>query len=70
MRRYSIFHVPVMSFYSRALYRDVGLRWKGIGFATETGRTQRRTGSCLLRARAISAVPATRAVIRAAQGHG
>lgn len=33
MRRYSIFHVPVMSFYSKALYRDVGLQWKGVGFA-------------------------------------
>ena len=31
MRRYTIFHLPVLSFYSKALYRDVALRWTGIG---------------------------------------
>jgi hypothetical protein len=29
MRRYSILHIPVMSFFSRELYRDVGLYWRG-----------------------------------------
>ncbi len=33
MKRYSIFHIPVLSFFSRALYRDVCLQWKGTGFA-------------------------------------
>jgi len=33
MKRYSIFHVPVLSFFSRSLYRDVCARWKGTGFA-------------------------------------
>lgn len=32
MKRYSIFHVPVLSFFSKDLYRDVGLQWKGTGF--------------------------------------
>lgn len=33
MKRYSIFHVPVWSFFSKALYQDVCHRWKGTGFA-------------------------------------
>jgi len=33
MRRYCIFHIPVMSFFSKSLYRDVAFRWKGTGFA-------------------------------------
>jgi len=32
MKRYSIFHVPVLSFFSRSLYYDVCHRWKGTGF--------------------------------------
>ncbi len=32
MRRYSIFHPLVMSFYSPSLYRDVADHWTGIGF--------------------------------------
>ena len=32
MRRYSIFHPLVMSFYSPSLYRDVAENWKGVGF--------------------------------------
>jgi hypothetical protein len=30
-RRYNIFHPYVMAFFSRPLYRDVGLNWRGIG---------------------------------------
>lgn len=33
MKRYSILHAPVLSFYSEALYRDVCFRWKGTGLA-------------------------------------
>jgi len=33
MRRYSVIHVPVLSFFSKALYRDVCHQWKGVGFA-------------------------------------
>lgn len=33
MRRYSIFHAPVLSFFSKAFYSDVCHRWKGVGFA-------------------------------------
>ena len=33
MKRYSIFHIPLLAFFSKALYRDVGLRWTGSGFA-------------------------------------
>lgn len=33
MKRFSIIHVPLLSFFSKALYRDVGLNWKGVGFA-------------------------------------
>jgi len=32
MRRYSIFHVPALSFFSKKLYIDVGLNWKGVNF--------------------------------------
>ena len=32
MRRYSILHPFFMSFYSRALYQDVGRRWRGTNF--------------------------------------
>ena len=33
MKRYSIIHVPVLSFFSKSLYRDVCFEWKGTGFA-------------------------------------
>ena len=32
MRKFSIVHVPLLSFYSSELYQDVGLNWKGTGF--------------------------------------
>ncbi len=32
MKKFSIIHIPPCSFYSKELYRDVGLRWKGVGF--------------------------------------
>ncbi|MCH8216703.1 MAG: DUF1189 family protein [Planctomycetes bacterium] len=32
MKRYSMFHVPYMSFYSGDLYWDVCHNWKGVGF--------------------------------------
>ena len=32
MKRYSIVHIPFLSFFSRDLYIDVGLKWKGTGF--------------------------------------
>jgi len=32
MRKFSIIHVPPLSFYSSELYQDVGLNWKGTGF--------------------------------------
>ena len=32
-KKFSIIHLPVLSFFSQALYRDVGLHWKGTGFA-------------------------------------
>ncbi|MCP4352919.1 MAG: DUF1189 domain-containing protein, partial [Desulfobacterales bacterium] len=32
MNQYSIFHIPVFSFFSKSLYRDVCLRWKGTCF--------------------------------------
>lgn len=32
MKKFSIIHVPLLSFFSRELYRDVGLNWKGVGF--------------------------------------
>ena len=33
MKQYSIYHIPVMSFFSKDLYRDVALQWKGTGVA-------------------------------------
>jgi hypothetical protein len=33
MKNYSIFHVPVWSFFSKALYREAALEWQGTGFA-------------------------------------
>ena len=33
MKRYSIIQVPVLSFFSKPLYRDVCLHWRGTGFA-------------------------------------
>jgi hypothetical protein len=32
MKKFSIIHIPLLSFYSRELYQDVGLNWKGVGF--------------------------------------
>jgi hypothetical protein len=32
MKKYSIFHIPILSFFSKDLYRDVGLNWRGTGF--------------------------------------
>ena len=32
MKKYSIFHIPVLSFFSKDLYRDVGLHFKGVNF--------------------------------------
>ncbi|MHC4111217.1 MAG: DUF1189 family protein [Planctomycetota bacterium] len=32
MKKFSIIHLPVLSFFSKDLYRDVGLSWKGICF--------------------------------------
>jgi len=32
MKQYSIFQAPILSFFSKDLYRDVGLHWKGTGF--------------------------------------
>jgi len=32
MKRYSIFHIPVLSFFSKKLYIDVGQNWKGVNF--------------------------------------
>jgi len=32
MKKFSIIHVPLLSFFSGELYRDVGLNWKGVGF--------------------------------------
>ena len=32
MRRYRMFHAPVMSFFSPGFYKDVGLHWKGTCF--------------------------------------
>jgi hypothetical protein len=31
-KRYTIFHVPVLAFFSKELYRDVALRWEGTTF--------------------------------------
>jgi len=32
MRRYSIFHAPALSFFSKKLYIDVSRNWKGVNF--------------------------------------
>ncbi len=32
MKKFSIIHLPLLSFFSKELYRDVGLNWKGVGF--------------------------------------
>jgi hypothetical protein len=32
MRQFSFFHALYLSFFSKALYQDVGRQWKGIGF--------------------------------------
>ena len=32
MKKFSIIHIPVLSFFSKDLYRDVGLYWKGLNF--------------------------------------
>ncbi len=32
MKRYSILHPLVLSFFSQSLYQDVGRNWKGVGF--------------------------------------
>jgi hypothetical protein len=32
MKKFSIIHLPVLSFFSKDLYREVGLSWKGICF--------------------------------------
>jgi len=32
MKKFSIIHIPLLSFFSKELYRDVGLNWKGVGF--------------------------------------
>ena len=31
-KKFSIIHIPVFSFFSKELYSDVGLRWKGVNF--------------------------------------
>ncbi len=33
MKRYNILQAPVMAFFSPSFYRDVGLHWRGNGFA-------------------------------------
>jgi Protein of unknown function (DUF1189) len=33
MKRYSVFHPFVLSFYSKSLYQDVGKHWRGTGLA-------------------------------------
>ncbi len=32
MKKFSILHIPVFSFFSKELYKDVGLSWKGVNF--------------------------------------
>ena len=32
MKKYSIFHLPILSFFSGELYRDVALNWRGVCF--------------------------------------
>src|SRR6266480_7276346 len=33
MKRYSFFHAPVLAFFSKLFYRDVGQYWRGTGLA-------------------------------------
>ena len=33
MKKFSIIHIPALSFFSKELYRDVGLNWKGVNFS-------------------------------------
>ena len=33
MKKFSIIHIPVLSFFSKELYMDVALNWKGVGTA-------------------------------------
>jgi len=33
MKQFSIIHIPVLSFFSKDLYIDVGLYWKGVNFS-------------------------------------
>lgn len=32
MKKFSIIHIPALSFFSAELYRDIGLNWKGVGY--------------------------------------
>jgi hypothetical protein len=32
MKKFSIIHIPPLSFYSGELYRDIGLNWKGVSY--------------------------------------
>ncbi len=32
MKKFSIIHIPVLSFFSKELYIDVGQNWKGVNF--------------------------------------
>jgi len=32
MKKFSIFHVPLLAFYSKELYKDVGSNWRGVAF--------------------------------------
>ncbi|UCF00209.1 MAG: DUF1189 family protein [Planctomycetota bacterium] len=32
MKKFSIIHIPLLSFFSKDLYQDVGLYWKGLNF--------------------------------------
>ena len=32
MKKYSIFHLPVLTFFSKGLYTDIALNWKGVNF--------------------------------------
>jgi hypothetical protein len=33
MKRYSFFHAPILAFFSKSFYRDVGQHWRGTGLA-------------------------------------
>jgi hypothetical protein len=32
MKKFSIIHIPALSFFSAELYRDIGLNWKGVAY--------------------------------------